>query len=312
MDNKPELQRLRGADIHRLSIFKVVVELGGLSPAADFLGIDLSTVSRHIKDLEIRLGLELCHRGTGGFALTPQGRTTYEVACLLAETLQTCDERLEGLREGLTGTLRIGLVNHLLSASELRFPELLRIMRQRAPNLVIDCKVLTPVEIMRQIESRQLHLGILGTSEQPEELIFSPIFREEAGLYCARGHPLFADVRQTFGRDALEGKVYVARTHGSPTDLRAQALGLVAETASNDIDVISSLVQSGLYLGFLPVHAVAALRDSASFRRLPIEGGECEVPFYACTLGRAGQSRRTELFLRVLRDVTEPSVCPRS
>ena len=67
MDNKPELQRLRGADIHRLSIFKVVVELGGLSPAADFLGIDLSTVSRHIKDLEIRLGLELCHRGPGGF-----------------------------------------------------------------------------------------------------------------------------------------------------------------------------------------------------------------------------------------------------
>lgn len=299
----PELQRLRGADIHRLGVFKIVVESGGLSPAADFLRIDLSTVSRHIKDLEIRLGFELCHRGPSGFTLTAQGRTAYEIACLLAETLQICEERLEGLREGLSGTLRIGLVNHLLSASELRFPELLRVMRLKAPALVIDCRVLTPGEIMRQIESRQLHLGILGTGEQPDELVFTPIFREEAGLYCAAGHPLFADRRKIFDRHALEGSVYVSRTHSTPTDLRAQALGLVAETASNDIDVISSLVLSGLCLGFLPVHAVTALRDSASFRRLPLEGGECEVPFYACTLKRASRSRRTELFLSVLTSV---------
>ena len=303
MESKLGFQRLRGADIQRLGVFKVVVESGGLSSAAGFLGVDLSTVSRHIKDLEIRLGLELCSRGPGGFALTTQGRTTYDVACLLAETLQTCDERLEGLREGLSGTLRIGLVNHLLSAQELRFPEILRSMRESAPNLIVDCKVLTPSEIMRQIETRQIHLGILGTGEQPEHLVFAPIFREEAGLYCAPGHTLFTSPRAIFGRDALEGMVYVSRTHSSPTDLRAQALGLVAETSSNDIDVISSLVLSGLYVGFLPVHAVAAQRDRQSFRRLPIEGGECEVPFYACTLRRADRSRRTNLFLRILRSV---------
>lgn len=298
-------QRLRGADIHRLSVFKVVVESGGLSPAADHLGVDLSTVSRQVKDLEIRLGFELCNRGPSGFALTSQGRITYDVACLLAETLQTCDERLEGLREGLSGTLRVGVVNHILSAPELRFPDLLREMRQKAPNLIIDCRVLTPGEIMRQVESRQLHLGILGTSEQPDGLLFTPIFREEAGLYCAVHHPLYTQKRDAFGRNVLDGMLYVARTHGSPTDLRAQALGLVADTSSNDIDVIASLVRSGLYLGFLPVHAVDALRDSESLRRLPIEGPECEVPFYACTLRRVSRSRRTELFLRVLNNILQ-------
>ncbi|MBT0781454.1 LysR family transcriptional regulator [Paracoccus sp. pheM1] len=304
MENGPRLQKLRGADIHRLGVFKAVVESGGLSSAADALGVDLSTVSRQIKDLEIRLGLELCQRGPGGFALTSQGHTAYEVACLLVETLQACEERLEGLRDGLSGVLHVGVVNHLLSTPELRFPEVLRIMRRKAPNLVIDCKVLTPGEIMRQVESRQLHLGILGTSEQPAELVFTPIFREEAGLYCAAGHPLYEDRRTAFGREALEGMAYVARTHGSPTDLRAQSLGLVAEIGANDIDVILSLVQSGLYLGFLPVHAIEALKQGAALRRLPLEGPECAVPFYACTLRRVSRSRRTELFLRVLHGVS--------
>lgn len=303
MDKTPKLQRLRGTDIHRLSVFKIVVEVGGLSAAADFLDVDLSTVSRHVKDLELRLGFELCHRGPSGFSLTSKGRTAYEVACLLSDTLQTCDERLEGLRDGLSGTLRIGLVSHLLSTPELHFPEFLRLMRKNAPQLVIDCKILSTSEIMRQIESRQLHLGILGANELPENLEFTPLFREPAGLYCARGHPLFTHERMAFDRDLLEGQAYVARTHGSPTDVRAQMLGLVAETASNDVDVILSLVLSGIYLGFLPVHAVAALKDSTAFRRLPLEGAECAVPFYACTRKNARGSRRTDLSLRLLNDL---------
>ncbi|WP_347268595.1 LysR family transcriptional regulator [Paracoccus sp. (in: a-proteobacteria)] len=297
-----KLRKLRGADIHRLDVFRVVVECGGLSAAAEFLGLDLSTVSRQVRDLEIRLGLDLCSRGPGGFALTAPGRITYDVACLLAETLSICDERLEGMRDGLTGTLRIGVVNHILSSPLLGFPTLVRIMRDKAPGLVIDCKVLTPDEIIRQIRSRQVHLGILGASPHPDEIISTPIFHESARLYCAEGHPLHADPRLIFDLEALEGLHYVARTHGSPSDQRAQLLGLVPATKSNDIDVISALVRSGLYLGFLPVHAVESFADHDSFRCLPLAPPEVTVPFLACTLRREKRSRRTDLFLQVVLD----------
>lgn len=295
-------QRLRGADIHRLTVFKTVVESGGLSQAADFLNVDLSTVSRQVKDLEIRVGIELCNRGPKGFALTEQGRIVYDVACLLSETLQTCEERLEGLREDLSGVLRIGVVNHILLSPELRFPELIKEVKNKAPKLTIECKVISPIEIMQQVEKRQLHLGILGTTEQPVDLAFTPVFDEEAGLYCAIGHPLYNDNRVMFEREALEGLPYVSRSHSTLTDIRAQTLGLVAETSSNDIDVISSLILSGLYLGFLPVHTVEAINNNR-FRRLPIAGSECKVPFYACTLKRAQQNKRTELFLGILNDL---------
>ncbi|MBO1520755.1 LysR family transcriptional regulator [Oceanisphaera pacifica] len=305
MDNihqLPNRQQLRGADIHRLSVFKTVVESGGLSQAADFLNVDLSTISRQVKDLEIRVGIELCSRGPKGFALTEQGRIVYDVACLLSEALQTSEERLEGLREDLSGVLRIGVVNHILLSPKLRFPELIKEVKKKAPKLTIECKVIPPNEIMRQVEKRQLHLGILGTAEQPVDLEFTPIFNEKAGLYCAIGHPLYNDNRIIFEREALEGLPYVSRSHSTLTDIRAQSLGLAAETSSNDIDVILSLILSGLYLGFLPIHTVEATNNNHRLRRLPIAGSECKVPFYACTLKRVQQNKRTELFLHILND----------
>lgn len=298
----PKRQRLRGADIHRLSIFKTVVESGGLSQAAELLNVDLSTISRQIKDLEIRLGIEICSRGPSGFMLTSQGRVVYDISLLLAETLNICDERLEGLREDLSGVINIGVVSHILLSPKLRFDKIVKKTKEVAPNLTIECKVLTPREIINQIEKRQLHLGIMGAAEHPRELKFTPIFQEEAGLYCAEGHPLYLDDRHLFNRDALMGRAYVARAHNSITNIRAQALGLVAETNSNNIDVILSLILSGQYLGFLPVHAANSLRMDANIRRLPIAGPECNVTFYACTLKRVNQSRRTDTFLQILHD----------
>lgn len=296
-------QRLRGADIHRLSIFKAVVESGGLSSAANYIDADLSTVSRHVKDLEIRLGVTLCNRGPSGFSLTPQGEIAYNASCLLSETLKTCDEMLEGLREDLSGTIRIGVVNHILLSDELRFPEIIKEIKKKAPKLSVECKVLTPHEIMSQIGNRQLHLGILSTNEKPENLSFTPIFHEEAGLYCGQGHPLYSHGNKLFDHRLLNGYLYVSRNHSSPTDIKSQELGLVSGTSSNNVDVILSMILSGIYLGFIPAGVARPLEKDNKLKRLPIMGGECMVPFYSCTLIRDNQSKRTEFLSNLIKNI---------
>lgn len=296
-------QRLRGADIHRLSIFKAVVESGGLSSAADYIDVDLSTISRHIKDLEIRLGITLCNRGPSGFSLTPHGEVAYNASCLLNETLNTCDEMLEGLREDLSGTLRVGVVNHILLSKELGFPDIVKETKKKAPNLSIECKVLTPHEIMSQIENRQLHLGILSTNEKPNTLSFTKIFHEDSGLYCAKGHQLYDHDGEVFGQEDLNSFLYASRNHSSPTDIRAQELGLVAGTSSNSIDVILSMILSGLYLGFIPSGVAKPLENDKKIKRLPLHNGECLVPFYSCTLIRDHQSKRTEFFSNIIKNI---------
>jgi DNA-binding transcriptional LysR family regulator len=67
------LGQLSDMDLRLLRVFKVVVDCGGMSAAELELNISLSTISKHIKDLEQRLGLTLCHRGREGFAVTDEG-----------------------------------------------------------------------------------------------------------------------------------------------------------------------------------------------------------------------------------------------
>ena len=60
--NRAVLGQLTDMDIRLLRVFKSVVECGGMAAAELELNIGTSTVSRHVKDLETRLGLTLCRR----------------------------------------------------------------------------------------------------------------------------------------------------------------------------------------------------------------------------------------------------------
>ena len=72
------LGQLSDMDLRLLKVFKSVVDCGGMAAAELELNIGTSTVSRHVKDLETRLGLVLCRRGRAGFALTAEGQRVYD------------------------------------------------------------------------------------------------------------------------------------------------------------------------------------------------------------------------------------------
>src|ERR1035437_5876295 len=74
---KAVLGQLSDMDIRLLRVFKSVVDCGGMAAAELELNIGTSTISRHVKDLETRLGLTLCRRGRAGFALTVEGTQIY-------------------------------------------------------------------------------------------------------------------------------------------------------------------------------------------------------------------------------------------
>ena len=71
--SRPALGQLSDMDLRLLRVFRVVADCGGMAAAELELNIGSSTISRHIKDLETRLGFRLCRRGRAGFPLTPWG-----------------------------------------------------------------------------------------------------------------------------------------------------------------------------------------------------------------------------------------------
>ncbi|NNP68851.1 LysR substrate-binding domain-containing protein [Acinetobacter sp. Ac_5812] len=91
-----------------LLLFAEVVEHAGFSAAARNLGLQRSKLSRHIADLENRIGVRLLHRNTRNVALTPAGEEVYIHAKALKQAAQNAYAVATDLTGEPKGTLRIG------------------------------------------------------------------------------------------------------------------------------------------------------------------------------------------------------------
>ena len=108
---------------HHLLYFVLVVEEGGLVPAAERLGVSHSTVSEQLKKLEVQLGLKLFDRRGRKLHLTEDGAVVHEHAREMfgigAELLEAVEARREGRnvlgRVGIDSVLAKLLVRQLLA-----------------------------------------------------------------------------------------------------------------------------------------------------------------------------------------------------
>ena len=90
-----------------LETFVRVVDRGGFSVAAQDLRMSRAMVSRHIQELEARLGARLLHRTTRHVSLTEAGRVYYERSTHLLADLLAADSEVGELHSRPRGTLRV-------------------------------------------------------------------------------------------------------------------------------------------------------------------------------------------------------------
>ena len=109
MAKRALLGTVTDADLRLLHVFRAVVACGGFAAAELELNINRSTISRHIKDLEIRLGVTLCRRGRGGFALTSEGQQVYASALRIMSAMEDFQHEVDDLHQRLTGSLTIAI-----------------------------------------------------------------------------------------------------------------------------------------------------------------------------------------------------------
>lgn len=86
--NLKPIPPLTETDLKLLRIFSAVATAGGLTAAEAILNIERSTISRHLQNLEARLGEKLCFRGPAGFQLTIFGESVLKASSLADDTLK--------------------------------------------------------------------------------------------------------------------------------------------------------------------------------------------------------------------------------
>ncbi|MCH7382542.1 MULTISPECIES: LysR family transcriptional regulator [Acinetobacter] len=111
-----------------LLLFTEVVEHAGFSAAARNLGIQRSKLSRHIAELENRIGVRLFHRNTRNVVLTPAGEEVYIHAKALKQAAHNAFAVATDLAGDPKGVLRIGCSSTL--AQEALMPILALFMSE--------------------------------------------------------------------------------------------------------------------------------------------------------------------------------------
>ena len=107
-------------DWNRLRSFALVVRHGSIARAAANSLSTQPTLSRHIRELEEELGLQLFTRSRNGLALTSLGTEIYEKTRLMTEAALSVMNLADGQSEEIGGSVRVAasvnIARHLLPA----------------------------------------------------------------------------------------------------------------------------------------------------------------------------------------------------
>ena len=120
---------------NELYLFIQVVREGSFTAAAQRLGLAQSGISRSVRELEERLGVQLLVRTTRKLSLTHAGEQLYQTAGSAFDALDTGLTRLAHYRQTPSGTVRINASQHAIEKCLL--PKL-AIFKQRYPDIRLE------------------------------------------------------------------------------------------------------------------------------------------------------------------------------
>ncbi|WP_428354335.1 LysR family transcriptional regulator [Methyloprofundus sp.] len=92
-----------------MQVFTRVVEAGGISRAAEQMGLAKSAVSRRLSELEARLGVRLINRTTRTSNLTETGRGFYERALKIIDDIAELNALTNDVNSSLAGTINLAV-----------------------------------------------------------------------------------------------------------------------------------------------------------------------------------------------------------
>src|SRR5262245_12341175 len=121
-----------------MRVFVRVVETGSFSKAAKLEGIAQSTASKHVAELERRLGCQLLRRTPRAIAPTPQGADHYDALVPILAALEAAEARVAHAQDAVAGTLRVGVPSAL---ARLHVIPALGALMERHPKLEVELDV---------------------------------------------------------------------------------------------------------------------------------------------------------------------------
>ena len=295
------LGQLSDLDLRLLKVFRSVVACGGMAAAELELNIGISTVSRHVKDLETRLGMVLCRRGRGGFALTPEGEQVYQQTLRLLGAVDEFRNNIGNIHHGLGGTMDLAVFDQTATNPASRIGAAIARFNRVAPAVGLQLHVGNINEIERGVIDGKFQVGIIPAHRNSQSLAYQDLFGETMLLYCGRGHPLFDTPHGSLTWERLRAHAFAGLGYHSPNMEASHRARMPRAATGFDQESIATLILSGSFLGFLPDHYAKAFEQEGRMRAIGPRRFHYTCRFVSLTRKSPEPLRTTALFVECLR-----------
>lgn len=272
--------------LQKLEVFCAVVELGGVSRAADHLWVAQSVVSGHLRSLQERLGVQVLYRDGQKMKLTKAGEQVYRWATdTLAETRDLM-RRLDELDDANSGTLALAAS---LTVGSYLMPPILAEFRHDRPRVIITMTVSDPEVAFSAVESGESDLGIViaGPGHEHPHVRSEEIGRERIVLAAA---PDSLPGVESLSISGLSGLALVAPFAGSVArevvDRQLVELGVPPQNAVMELghpEAMKRVIRNGIDACLLFRSCVEDELRQGTLRAIPIVDAELSMPVFSIT-----------------------------
>jgi DNA-binding transcriptional LysR family regulator len=244
-------------DLRQLEIVKAIAETGSFTAAGARLHVSQSAISRQILLLEDEFHERLFVRLGRRVQITAAGEALLQLAHRVFNDIRDTSASITDRQKVLTGTITmVGGMTVCLYV----FPPLIKEFKKHHPQVEIKVATGGTMRLQRRVRTGQADLALLTLPVDDPALTSVPVLREELMLVMPANHPLAA--KDSVGVEALVGQPFIVFEQGSNTRrtldeffVREQIKPRIV-TESENVEIIKSMVASGLGVAIVPFQSV--------------------------------------------------------
>lgn len=243
--------------LRQLRVFVAVAQQGSFSQAGQVIGLSQSAVSHSVKELESEMGIRLLDRTTREVVLTEAGvqlasrleRLLEELNTTLLDVRSYGQQRSGTVRVAASQTISAHLMPQCLAASQLAFPEIKIMLRDRPQQWVLQ-----------SIRNAEVDFGIAIGPLQAEDFECEAILDEPFLLLCRQDDPLAGE--QKISWQMLNHRPLVLQDYSSGSRVlidKALRLQQVEADIVQEIGhpaTLYPMVEAGIGISILPALAL--------------------------------------------------------
>jgi DNA-binding transcriptional LysR family regulator len=178
---------VKGLSQRSLEAFRAVMRTGTVSAAAEDLVISQPAVSRLIRDLESRLGLQLFTRHGSRVVATPEAHELWTEVERSFVGLSQIERAAEQIRNGYRATLTIAAIPALAQSA---LPAVISELLIQKPEFRAEFMSMTTLPVVRQIALRQCQIGFGIPTQHTYEVDVVESGAVPFRFIAPPGHPL--------------------------------------------------------------------------------------------------------------------------